>query len=387
MRILFLFFVMAGFHAAYAVTCGNKLSSAQKDTLAWLEKFYLYPKDGPNYDWPNSYQPRLINNQVYAIDGTRIDVHPWAYDITLGKGYSLGVEYPETSVQYSINSASAQESQQILTELAELFKKRFKVDILTLPKKQYASIYEIKSQGKHHQLTIQVPSEKGLSGGKFSVSFSVHKAQHFYFSRNHFMVIDDKVKLSDGTIVPILPQAKTCDINLGTIEGSPPQVSLNYSYTITNVPQIDEEFQRLYKFYADVYKFDFRQYKIWDETMDIFIIAYQDKEREIRVSVAGPSKDKGLHTAYQSKPGETFSHLSAQLFLFNKKQIVPGTTQPLFRSQHSDQVGTPAMAKMEIDPIQEANSKRPAGGASQPGTNEEETSSGPGLFGEVENAK
>lgn len=386
MRTIFLLLLLFFAEAAHAVTCGNKLSSAQKDTLAWLEKYYLYPKDGPGYDWPNSYQPRLIANQVYAIDGTRIDVHPWAYDITLGKGQSLGPEFPEASVQYSVNSASAEESQKILEDLADLFKKRFKIDILKLPKKQYASVYEIKSHGKSHDLTIQVPSEKGLSGGKFSVSFSIHKVQHFFFSRNHIMVIDDKVKLSDGTVVAILPQAKTCDINVGTIEGSPAQISLNYTYTITNVPALDDEFQRLYKFYADAYKFDAAQYKLWDETMDMFIIAYKNAEHEIRVSVAGPSKDKGLHSAYKATGSDTFSHLSAQLFLFNKKQIVPGYNQPLYRSQHSDEVGTPAMAKYEIDPVQEANSKRPTGGGSQSG-GDEEASSGPGLFGDVENAK
>lgn len=387
MRLFFVLLALTGIHTVHAITCGNKLSSAQKDTLAWLEKYYLYPKDGPNYDWPSSYQPRLIANQVYAVDGTRIDVHPWAYDIAMGKGQSLGVEYPETSVQYSINSSSAEESQKILDDLAEIFRKSMKVDIRKLPRKQYASVSEIKSRGKSYDLAILIPGEKGLSGGKFSVSFSLHKVQHFYFSRNHYMVIDDKVKLSDGTVVPILPQAKTCDINLGTIEGSPTQVSLNYTYTITNVPQIDGEFQRLYKFYADAYKFDFNQYKIWDETMDIFIIAHKTAAWEIRVSVAGPPKDRGLHTAYQASPSDTFSHLSAQLFFFKKKQIVPGTAEPLFRAQNSDQVGTAAMAKMEIDPVQEANSKRPTGAGSQPTNNEEESSSGPGLIGDVENAK
>jgi hypothetical protein len=97
---------------------------------------------------------------------------------------------------------------------------------------------------------------------------------------------------------------------------------------------------------------------------------------------AGGRRLAGLATA-----SDTFSHLSAQLFLFNKKQIVPGAVEPLYRSQHSDDVGTPAMAKFEIDLVQEANRKRPTGGGAQPINSEEETSNGPGLFGDVENAK
>lgn len=374
--------VLAG-RSAEAVSCGNKLSSAETDTLRWLEKYYLYPKDGPNYDWPSSFLPRIVNSHVHALDGTKIPVHRWAYDVVLGPDNGFGPAVPGINVQYSINTASAAEAGQVYEEITQLFNRQYRADLGSGKKKRFDSVFETSLARAQIVLTVTSPGK--LSGstpvftaGTFRISFRLAQVRHFYFSRHHVMVVNDQLRLSSGTVVPLLPQAKTCEVTIGTVQGATPEVVVGYTYSLTDVAAVDREFVRLREFYAQKFGFHPTEYGIWDTAQDVFVIGHKSEKFEIRLTAPAPASGDGLHTLYEKKPGDTFIHLGVEIHYSGTQQKVPGTDSRLYRAQHSDQAGTEAMAKFEVDPLQQENSRRPAQENSTYG--EEPESNGPGLL-------
>lgn len=306
-----------------------------KDTLKWLGTYYKYDKNSPNYDWPNSTNPKYVNGFIYSIDGTAFPVLKGAYDIDINSGTCMTFHpYPSTCFQYYVKFSSKSKAKKIFDELKQLCKSNYGVDIYNLNWKQYDSIFEITGDAENiKEIVISVP---GKFSGKtpifpaadyFKISYSLKGTTHFYFSRNHLRVVDNKVALSDGTIVPIISSNDEIvypiqNVEVNNMQGEN-EVYLHYIYTVTDGQEYDNEFVKLYSFYAKHFGFPVTKYKIWDVSSEGFIINYENSSIEIRIQASGQPTDKtGLHSNWQKEQGWTY--LWVEIFFKGKTQIIPG---------------------------------------------------------------
>lgn len=329
-----------------------------RETLKWLETYYNYPESGPNYDWPSSYLPKVLpDNTIMTIDGTKIPVPAGAYEISFNASQSsFKTPAPQTGIYYRVKCAGQNSCDKTMNEIAQIFKKTYGMDIYKIDwQKNESSVtikgsnnkifLEILAPGKMNGKSIVFPEEEDY----FAVNYSVTNVEHFFFDRSMLKVNSGKVTLTDGTVVPLVPGKKINQVTTGNVQGSEtPLVIVSYMLTIFDKDDANykkkytDDFVKIYTFYSNHFKFPVDKYKIWDQDTESYIISYSDASKEVRIKIAGQPENNGLTTnidraVERDKASKTdqdgynvyFGYIYVEVYFKNKKQIIPGTDEPL----------------------------------------------------------
>lgn len=308
-----------------------------KETLEWLGQNFMYPESGPNYDWPSTEKPRVVNDSVMALDGTIIPVLPGASDVTLtdGKHSTAAGPYPAVSIEYEVKTADRATLSGNYRKLGNMFKK-YNVDLDSFSRTSPGDYIIIKGNGEGFECELLIPGKvrsnqlEFAEGGTMTVQYTVRGIAHFYFFRTNLLVVNDQVTLSDGTRLPIFPGKKIVEVDTGNVQGGSPEVHTGYSFYVPDHARYPAEFVQLYTLYAKRFNFPVSAYKVWDQDQDGFKIKYEDEKIIVVISTGGLPLNGGLQTNIDGMfSADKFLSLAAEVNFKNKEQMIPGQNAQL----------------------------------------------------------